>query len=166
MKGRAIEASAVKVVSRFTKREACSSATGATSPAVSASALKKPASRVCGLARFLVTGSRSSSSGSSWSIAVFRSRPRPANPVPMPSSEFCEPLRALSSNMLKKSSISTTAGRAWRIGIVAPALKPAWPLPGSICRYLRPRVDRGRTSTVESAGSGSISLSSFSVIWA
>ena len=80
--GRAIEASAVKVVSRFTNIEACSSATGATSVAVSASALKKRSIRVRGLARFFATGSRSSSSGWSSSIAVLRSRPRPAKPVP------------------------------------------------------------------------------------
>ena len=68
--------------------------------------------------------------------------------------------------MLKKSSISTTSGRAWRIGTVAPAAKPAWPLPGTTWRYFSPSAERGLTSTVESAGSGSISLSSFSVIWA
>ncbi len=59
-KGRAIDASAVKVVSRFTNIDACSSATGATSVAVSASALKKRPSCVCRFARLVATGSRSS----------------------------------------------------------------------------------------------------------
>ena len=68
--------------------------------------------------------------------------------------------------MLKRSSISTTSGLAWRIGIVAPLRKPALPLPGLSSTYFRPSAERGRTSSAESAGSGSISLSSFMVICA
>ena len=68
--------------------------------------------------------------------------------------------------MLNRSSSSTTAGRAWRTGIVEPAASPAPLWPGVSSTYFRPSEERGRTSSVESAGSGSISLSSFIVICA
>ena len=162
-KGRAIDAKAVNDVSRFTNSDACSSATGATSADARASEAKKRLSRVSGSERLRATGSRSVTSGTNASIAVLRSGPRPAKPPPKPSSELREPTRVLSSNMSKSSSSSTTAGRAWRTGIVEPAGRPARPSPGVSSMYLRPSEERGRTSRVESAGTGSISLSSFIV---
>ena len=120
----------MKLVSRFTNREACSSATGATSPAARPSARKKRSRPVRGSDRFRATGSRSDSSGTNSSMARLRSWPRPAKPPPKPSSELREPTRALSSNMLNRSVSSTTSGRAWRNGMVAPGLRPARPAPG------------------------------------
>ena len=162
-KGRATDAHAVKDVSRFTNSEACSSATGATSSAARASDAKKRFRRVLGSERFLATGSRSASSGTKASIAVFTSWPRPAKPPPKPLSVFRWPTRVFASNMLNRSSSSTTGGRAWRSGMVEPAASPDWLCPGVSSTYLRPSEERGRTSSVESAGIGSICLSSFIV---
>ena len=120
MKGRATLASAVKVTSMFVNSDACSSATGDTSPAAAPSDLKKRPRCVRGLARFAATGCRSSSSGRKSSIAMFSAGPRPARPLPRPCSELRPPWRVRSSNMLKTSSSSTSFGRALTIGIVAP----------------------------------------------
>ena len=60
--------------------------------------------------------------------------------------------------MLKTWSISTGSGRAAVSGMVAPAANPRFELPRLICRYFRPSADRARTTTVESSGSGSMSL--------
>jgi hypothetical protein len=68
--------------------------------------------------------------------------------------------------MFSTSSSSTGWGRAWRSGTTAPGLKPVLLLPGVSWMYFRPSDERGRTSSVESAGSGSMSLSSFIVTWA
>ncbi len=150
-------------MSRFTNSDACSSATGATSSAARASDAKKRFSRVSGADRFFATGSRSASSGTNAWIASLMSWPRPARPPPKPSRERRCPTRVFASNMLKKSSSSTTAGRAWRTGIVAPAGRPACPAPGVSSTYFRPSDERGLTSSVESAGIGSMLLSSFIV---
>ena len=161
--GRAIVERAVKAVSRFTNSDACSSATGAASSAARASEAKKRSRRVSGSERLRATGSRSSSSGTNASSAELTSCPRPAKPPPNPSSAFRWPTRVFASNMPNRSSSSTTAGRAWRTGITEPAARPARPSPGVSSTYLRPSDERGRTSSVESAGSGSIDLSSFIV---
>ena len=55
--------------------------------------------------------------------------------------------------------MSTGSGRAAASGIVSPALKPFEEWPGTICRYLSPSGDLGRTIIVESTGTGSAILS-------
>ena len=82
MNGRATDASEVNEMSRLVNSDACCSATGATSLAVSASARKKRPSRVSGSDRLRSTGSASRTSGTKAAMAVFRSWPRPASPPP------------------------------------------------------------------------------------
>ena len=83
MYGRATEASAVNVVSRFTNSDACTSPDRGGLAGGVAELLEEAAQpRVAATPGCFATGWRSSSSGTSAAIAVLMSRPRPARPPP------------------------------------------------------------------------------------
>ena len=117
---------------------------------------------VLGLEIVRITRSRRGSSGSSAPIASFRSGPRPARALPNSSRFFLTASRVGSSKVLNTSSISTGSGRAARSGISAPSTKVSSEVPRTIWTYLRPSAERARMMIVESSGSPSTDLSSFS----
>jgi hypothetical protein len=85
---------------------------------------------------------------------VLIASPRPAKASPKPRVLAAAASRVASSNMLRTSSNSTGVGVAASIGIVAPSSKPSPLVPRVISTYFRPSAERGRTSSVESRGSG------------
>ena len=105
--GRATLAKAPKVESRLTNSCAWVSATGATSAAVAAAALKKRARPVFGEARLRATGSSRVTSGWSSPSASFRSGPRPASASPKPTRLAWIACRVAGSNVFRTWSIST-----------------------------------------------------------
>ncbi len=160
MNGRATRARAPKVVSSATNIRACTSATGATSAAVSRSASTRRPSWVSGSARMRATGWRRSRAGASLPIASLSAGPRAASAFPNSTRLRWIASRVGSSNVLSTWSNSTGSGRARLSGIVAPSGIPSLESPWLISRYLSPRAERERTITVESWGSSRTSSSS------
>ena len=163
--GRATRASAVKVVSRLTNSAACSSATGATSSAARAERAGRSGRAACRVGRgSRATGSRSGQRHERLDRLVdvlAAAREAAAEAVQRVA---LSPTRVFASNMLKRSSSSTDgAARAWRSGIVAPAAKPGPALAGRELDVLESERRARAHEQRGVAGSGSSSLSSFSV---
>ncbi len=100
-------------------------------------------------------------SGSSATIASLMLVPRPASASPNSRRLTWFAARVGSSNIEKKSSNSTGLGVAFLSASVPSSGSPLEELPGVSSTYFRPIVERGRTITVESTGSGLTSVSSF-----
>jgi hypothetical protein len=162
MYGRATSRSAAMVASRLRNSDACVSAAGARIAVVSLSSPMNVPNPVCGSERLRITGMMSVSSGRKAPIAVLIDSPRPANAVPKPWRFACEAARVSSSNMFRNSS-SSTGVLACASAIVSPSWKVSRERPRVTSTYLSPSAERGRTSSVESSGSGPASLSSVRV---
>ena len=93
-------------------------------------------------------GSRRSTSGRRSPIAAFRATPRPASALPNSVRLTWIAARVGSSKVLKTWSISTGSGVAALSGMVSPGAKPSSESPRWSSRYLRPRADLARTTTV------------------
>ena len=90
--------------------------------------------------------------GAAWTVWL-RSGPRSVSALPNPVRLSCSALRVGGSKILNTSSICTGT-LVWLTGMVSPSLRNfVVDLPRVSWRYFRPSADRGRTSTVESAGS-------------
>ena len=126
-------------------------ATGASAPVKRSRVVKKRASWVRLSARFDITGARwVKNDGATWT-AWLRSGPRSVSALPKPVRLSCSAIRVGRSKILNTSSICTGT-LVWLTGMVSPSSRNfVVDLPR--VSEVRPSADRGRTSTVESAGS-------------
>jgi hypothetical protein len=131
---------AAKVVAALVNSLACSTATGATIRAASASSGNRRRNSVAGSVSVAETGWRLPSRGLRDSIAWLSDVPRAASPFPNPSRLMRTFSRVSASKVLLMSSNSTCSS-VWS----APNTNPSGaggPSPRVISRYLSPNADR------------------------